>query len=176
MTKKLSIVRFKPKPEHFDEFVQLLKARHESDAAMSDTKIMTTEDEVVGIVDFSENVQSGVEYTQYGETHAAEYDPVNRHTIPITNVQSVVLTAWDKTLETRDFGHLSVFLSDDFQFEDTTGEIGDLANTESWCVAGEIRISNFKTLRHIVATHDVEQDGKPHSNVMVYAEQVNGKF
>jgi len=92
----------------------------------------------------------------------------------------VVLTAWDKTLETRDFGHLSVFLSDDFQFEDTKGEIGDLANTESWCVAGEIRISNFKTIRendnYIVATHDVEQDGKPHSNVMVYAEQVNGKF
>ena len=92
----------------------------------------------------------------------------------------VVLTAWNKTLETRDFGHLSVFLSDDFQFEDTTGEIGDLANTESWCVAGEIRISNFKTIRendnYIVATHDVEQDGKPHSNVMVYAEQRNGKF
>ena len=92
----------------------------------------------------------------------------------------VVLTAWDKTLETRDFSHLSVFLSDDFQFEDTTGEIGDLANTESWCVAGEIRISNFNTIRendnYIVATHDVEQDGKPHSNVMVYAEQRNGKF
>ena len=31
MTKKLSIVRFKPKPEHFDEFVQLLKTRHKSD-------------------------------------------------------------------------------------------------------------------------------------------------
>lgn len=50
MTKKLSIVRFKPKPEHFEEFVQLLKARHESDPAMTDTKIMTTEEEVVGIV------------------------------------------------------------------------------------------------------------------------------
>ncbi|NCW62135.1 MAG: hypothetical protein EBW07_13380 [Rhodobacteraceae bacterium] len=74
----------------------------------------------------------------------------------------VVLTAWDRTLETRDFSHLSVFLSDDFQFEDTTGEIGDLANTESWCVAGEIRISNFNTIRendhYIVATHDVEQE------------------
>ncbi|NCW54918.1 MAG: hypothetical protein EBV97_14205 [Rhodobacteraceae bacterium] len=91
-----------------------------------------------------------------------------------------VLTAWDKTLETRDFSHLSVFLSDDFQFENTTGDIGDLAGTESWCVAGELRISNFKTIRendsYIVATHDVVQDGKPHSNVMVYAEQTNGKF
>jgi len=200
MTKKLSIVRFKPKPEHFDEFVQLLKARHESDPAMTDTKIMTTEDEVVGIVVrdtkiFSENVQSGVEYLNTVRHMLQEYDPVNRHTIPMTGdlieydfnsgdtkmiKAKVVLTAWDKTLETRDFDHLSVFLSDDFQFEDTTGDIGDLANTESWCVAGEIRISNFKTIRendnYIVATHDVEQDGKPHSNVMVYAEQRNGKF
>ena len=44
MTRKLLIVRFKPKPENFDEFVQLLKARHESDPALTDTKIMTTTD------------------------------------------------------------------------------------------------------------------------------------
>ena len=89
MTKKLSIVRFKPKPEHFDEFVQLLNARHESDPAMTDTKIMTTEDEVVGIVVrdtkiFSENVQSGVEYLNTVRHMLQEYDPVNRHTIPMT--------------------------------------------------------------------------------------------
>ena len=92
MTKKLSIVRFKPKPEHFYEFVQLLKARHESDPAMSDTKIMTTEDEVVGIVVrdtkiFSENVQSGVEYLNTVRHMLQEYDPVNRHTIPMTGDQ-----------------------------------------------------------------------------------------
>ena len=57
-----------------------------------------------------------------------------------------VLTAWDKTLETRDFSHLSVFLSDDFQFEDTTGEVEDLATTKSWCILGEIRIKNFKII------------------------------
>ena len=89
MTKKLSIVRFKPKPEHFDEVVQLLKARHESDPAMSDTKIMTTEEEVVGVVVrdtkiFSENVQSGVEYLNTVRHMLQEYDPVNRHTIPMT--------------------------------------------------------------------------------------------
>ena len=89
MTKKLSIVRFKPKPEHFDEFVQLLKAGHESDPAMTDTKIMATEDEVVGIVVrdtkiFSENVQSGVEYLNTVRHMLQEYDPVNRHTIPMT--------------------------------------------------------------------------------------------
>ena len=89
MTKKLSIVRFKPKPEHFDEFVQLLKERHESDPAMTDTKIMTTDEEVVGIVIrdtkiFSENVQSGVEYLNTVRHMLQEYDPVNRHTIPLT--------------------------------------------------------------------------------------------
>ena len=89
MTKKLSIVRFKPKPENFDEFVQLLKARHESDPAMTDTKIMTTEEEVVGIVVrdtkiFSENVQSGVEYLNTVRHMLQEYDPVNRHTLPLT--------------------------------------------------------------------------------------------
>ena len=91
-----------------------------------------------------------------------------------------VLTAWDKTLETRDFSHVSVFLSDDFQFEDTTGEVEDLATTKSWCILGEIRIKNFKIIRenedYIVGTHDVVQDGKPRSNVMVYAEKANGKF
>ena len=89
MTKKLSIVRFKPKPEHFDEFVQLLNARHESDPAMTDTKIMTTDEEVVGIVVrdtkiFSENVQSGLEYLNTVRHMLQEYDPVNRHTIPMT--------------------------------------------------------------------------------------------
>ena len=89
MTKKLSIVRFKPQPEHFDEFVQLLKARHKSDPAMTDTKIMTTEEEVVGIVIrdtkiFSENVQSGVEYLNTVRHMLQEYDPVNRHTMPMT--------------------------------------------------------------------------------------------
>jgi hypothetical protein len=49
MTKKLSIVRFKPKPEHFDE-----------------------------------SVQSGVEWLDKNRLMLQEYDPVNRHTIPLT--------------------------------------------------------------------------------------------
>ena len=91
-----------------------------------------------------------------------------------------VLEAWDKTLETMDFKHLAQYLSDDFQFEDTTGELDNLENTKSWCVAGGLRINNFKTIRenenYVVATHDVIQEGTPKSNVLVYAEQNNGKF
>ena len=91
-----------------------------------------------------------------------------------------VLEAWDKTFETMDFKHLAQYLSDDFQFEDTTGELDNLENTKSWCVAGGLRINNFKTIRenenYIVATHDVIQEGKPNSNVLVYAEQINEEF
>ena len=93
---------------------------------------------------------------------------------------NTVLKAWDKTLETKDFTHLGKYLSSDFQFEDTTGELDNLENTKSWCVAGGLRINNFKTIRenqdYIVATHDVIQEGKPKSSVLVYAEQTSGKF
>ena len=93
---------------------------------------------------------------------------------------NTVLKAWDKTLNTMDFSYLAQYLSDDLQFEDTTGEVGNLENTRSWCISGELRINNFKTIResedYIVATHDVSQEGQPNSNVLVYAEQNNGKF
>ena len=93
---------------------------------------------------------------------------------------NTVLEAWDKTLETKDFPHLEKYLSGDFQFEDTTGELDNLENIKSWCVAGELRINNFKTIRenenYIVATHDVIQEDTPKSNVLVYAEQTDGKF
>tara|TARA_Y100001934_G_C11865267_1_gene546086 strand:- start:51 stop:377 length:327 start_codon:yes stop_codon:yes gene_type:complete len=93
---------------------------------------------------------------------------------------NTVLEAWDKTLETKDFTHLEKYLSADFQVEDTDGELDNLENIKSWCIAGGLRINNFKTIRenenYIVATHDVIQEGKPKSNVLVYAEQTNGKF
>ena len=93
---------------------------------------------------------------------------------------NTVLEAWDKTLETKDFTYLEKYLSDDFKFEDTNGELDNLENSKSCCIAGGLRINNFKTIRenenYIVATHDVIQEGKPKSNVLVYAEQTNGKF
>ena len=57
---------------------------------------------------------------------------------------NTVLEAWDKTLETKDFTHLEKYLSDDFKFEDTTGELDNLENTKSWCIAGGLRISNLE--------------------------------
>ena len=49
---------------------------------------------------------------------------------------NTVLEAWDKTLETKDFTYLEKYLSDDFKFEDTTGELDNLKNTKSLCIAG----------------------------------------
>ena len=93
---------------------------------------------------------------------------------------NTLLEALGKTLKTKDYTHLEKYLSDDFKFEDTNGELDNLENIKSWCIAGGLRINNFKTIRenenYIVATHDVIQEGKPKSNVLVYAEQTNGKF
>ena len=58
---------------------------------------------------------------------------------------NTVLEAWDKTFETKDFSHLSQYLSEDFQVEYTTGEVDNLEDTKNWCVAGGLRINNFKT-------------------------------
>ena len=57
---------------------------------------------------------------------------------------NTVLEAWDKTLETKDFTHLEKYLSADFQVEDTDGELDNLENIKSWCIAGGLRINNFK--------------------------------
>ena len=56
---------------------------------------------------------------------------------------NTVLEAWDQTLETMDFSHLAQYRSDDFQFEDTTGEVSNLENTKSWCISGELRIQQL---------------------------------
>ena len=42
-----------------------------------------------------------------------------------------------------DFSHLAQYRSDDFQFEDTTGEVSNLENTKSWCISGELRIQQL---------------------------------
>ena len=89
MSKKLSIIRFKPKPKYFDEFITALQKRNIGDSAMNDFKLMKTKTEVVavGVRDpsvFDESVQSGVEWLDQHRHMLEEFDPVNRHTIPMT--------------------------------------------------------------------------------------------
>ena len=89
--KKLTIVRFKPKPEHFDAFVQELKQASTAPdrTAILNSFVMTKDDEVFSIVirhadKLQEDAKRGVQ-TLDGMRHMLqEYNEVDRHTIPLT--------------------------------------------------------------------------------------------
>ena len=89
--KKLTIVRFKPKPEHFDAFVQELKLASTTPdrTAILNSFVMTKDDEVFSIVirhadKLEEDAKRGVQ-TLDGMRHMLqEYNEVDRHTIPLT--------------------------------------------------------------------------------------------
>ena len=89
--KKLTIVRFKPKPEHFDAFVQELKQASTAPdrTAILNSFVMTKDDEVFSIVirhadKLEEDAKRGVQ-TLDGVRHMLqEYNEVDRHTIPLT--------------------------------------------------------------------------------------------
>ena len=89
--KKLTIVRFKPKPEHFDAFVEELKQASTAPdrTAILNSFVMTKDDEVFSIVirhadKLEEDAKRGVQ-TLDGMRHMLqEYNEVDRHTIPLT--------------------------------------------------------------------------------------------
>ena len=89
--KKLTIVRFKPKSEHFDAFVQELKQASTAPdrTAILNSFVMTKDDEVFSIVirhadKLEEDAKRGVQ-TLDGMRHMLqEYNEVDRHTIPLT--------------------------------------------------------------------------------------------
>lgn len=89
MTKKLSIVRFKPKPEHFDEFVENIKDWHDQVFSNGDHRLMCTDEEVVAIVVrdseiLQENIKRGVAWLDSQRPLLQEYNEVDRHTMPMT--------------------------------------------------------------------------------------------
>ena len=92
--KKLTIVRFKPKPEHFDAFVQELKQASTAPdrTAILNSFVMTKDDEVFSIVirhadKLEEDAKRGVQ-TLDGMRHMLqEYNEVDRHTIRLTGDQ-----------------------------------------------------------------------------------------
>ena len=89
--KKLSIIRFKPKPEHFGEFIQSLK-HHLSlpeRTAITDSFVMTKDDEVYSIVvrkadQLVSDAKQGVEYLDSVRHMLQEFNEVDRHTLPVT--------------------------------------------------------------------------------------------
>ena len=89
--KKLSIIRFKPKPEHFDEFVKSLKhfiALPER-KGITNSFVMTKDEEVFSIVvrfadQLETDAKQGVEYLNTVRHMLQEYNETDRHTIPLT--------------------------------------------------------------------------------------------
>ena len=83
---KVSIIRFKPKPECFDEFLNNIKERSETETMRY---IMTTPDEVVAIAfraeeELTENIASGVDWLDTQRHLLLKYSEENKHTIPLT--------------------------------------------------------------------------------------------
>ena len=89
MTKKLSIVRFKPKPECFDEFLQNIQDWHAQVFADGDHRLMRTDEEVVAMVVrdsemLDENIKRGVNWLDSQRPLLQEYNDVDHHTMHIT--------------------------------------------------------------------------------------------
>jgi hypothetical protein len=89
--KKLSIIRFKPKPENFEEFLRNLRQNSSQARASSPPThyLMTHEDEIyaVAIRDADALQKSSAEGVNWLDTQRhllQEYNEVDRHTLPVT--------------------------------------------------------------------------------------------
>jgi|TARA_A100001037_G_C14821991_1_gene488116 hypothetical protein len=86
--KKLSIIRFKPKPECYEEFLVALKNRG-TDAQHIEHRIVRCDDEVVAISirdadKLAENAKQGVEWLDGHRHLLQEWNDVDRHTLAMT--------------------------------------------------------------------------------------------
>ena len=91
MKTKVSIIRFKPKPDCFDEFLENVKERSKERALSTPPThyLMTTPDEVVAIVlrtetELSESSSRGVNWLDTQRHLLLEYNEEDRHSIPLT--------------------------------------------------------------------------------------------
>ncbi len=89
--KKLSIIRFKPKPECFDEFLENFQAysRDAVTADLSTNFLMIHGEEIYAIViraaeALQESASKGVEWLDAQRHLLQEYNEVDRHTLPVT--------------------------------------------------------------------------------------------
>ncbi|HCY47124.1 MAG TPA: hypothetical protein DHV03_00445 [Alphaproteobacteria bacterium] len=89
MSKKLSIIRFKPKPEHYDQFLADV-LDNQKDKEPNTRFAVKAGDEVIVVAirdadGFEERAKDGVvNWLDERRPMLQEYDPVNRHTIPLT--------------------------------------------------------------------------------------------
>ena len=88
---KVSVIRFKPKPECFKEFLNNIKERNidKANATPPTHYLMTTADEVVAIAfraesELSQSSAKGVNWLDTQRHLLLEYSKKDRHTIPLT--------------------------------------------------------------------------------------------
>ena len=89
MSKKLGVIRFKPKAEHYDQFLSDV-LENGKDIKPNTHFPVTVGDEVIAVVirdadRFEESAKEGVvNWLDERRPMLQEYDPVNRHTIPLS--------------------------------------------------------------------------------------------
>ena len=89
MSKKPSVIRFKPKPEHYDQFLADVLENGEAREPSTNFTV-TAGDEVIAVVirdadGFEESANDGVvNWLDERRPMLQGYDPVNRHTIPLS--------------------------------------------------------------------------------------------
>ncbi|MCE2517670.1 MAG: hypothetical protein J4F41_07540 [Alphaproteobacteria bacterium] len=89
--KKMTIVRFKPKPEYYDQFVQDIVEhnQHGGDAHVHEARVMTAGEEVVVMVirdaeKLAQSASEGVAWLDTKRHMLQEYNAEDRHTLPMT--------------------------------------------------------------------------------------------
>ena len=88
---KVSTIRFKPKPECFDVFLNNIKERNRERALAKPPThyLLTTPDEVIAVIfrpesEFSDNSAKGVNWLDTQRHLLIEYSKEDGHTIPLT--------------------------------------------------------------------------------------------
>ena len=88
---KVSIIRFKPKPECFDVFLNNIKERNRERALVKPPThyLLTTPDEVIAIIfrqekEFSDSSAKGVNWLDTQRHLLIQYSKEYGHTIPLT--------------------------------------------------------------------------------------------
>ena len=89
MSKKLSVIRFKPQPEHYNQILSDV-LENGKDREPNTHFTVTSGDEMIAVVirdadGFEESAKEGVvNWLDERRLMLQEYDPVNRHTIPLS--------------------------------------------------------------------------------------------
>ena len=89
MSKKVSVIQFKPKPEHYEQFLSDV-LESVKDREPNEHFTFTAGDEVIAVVirdadGFEESAKEGVvNWLDERRPVLQEYDTVNRHTIPLS--------------------------------------------------------------------------------------------